>query len=155
MDDEFQFRDPGELTDGELQLVLIEKRQADPSKGFVPFYLFDMVLTATKTKVGAIGLRVGNAEHIVRYAGHIGYGVGAEHRGHRFAARACRLLLPLAREHGLNPLWITVSPENIASRQTCDILGARMVEIVDVPPDTDMYAKGERKKCRYCLDLQL
>ena len=43
--------------------------------------------------------------------------------------------------------------ENAASRRTCEILGAEMIEIVDLPADSDMYAKGERRKCRYRLDL--
>ena len=153
MSDDFNFLDPGELIDGELQLVLKEKKPADPAKGFVPAYLFDMVLTGTDAVVGSICLRIGNIEHLVRYGGHIGYGVNPDHRGHRFAARACRLVFSLAGKHGLNPLWITVTPENVASRRTCEILGATMLEIVDLPPDCDMYAHGERKKCRYRVDL--
>jgi predicted acetyltransferase len=147
------FLDPGELIDGGLQLVLKETRPADPAKGYVPAYAFEMVLTGTGPAVGWINLRIGHTEHIVRYAGHIGYEVTPDHRGHRFAARACRLLLPLARKHGLNPLWITVTPENVASRRTCEILGAEFVEIVDIPPDNPMYAAGERRKCRYRVDL--
>ena len=154
MSDDFHFLDPGDLIDGELRLVLKEKMPADPAKGFVPAYVFDMVLEGTATTVGSIGLRIGNVEALIRYGGHIGYGVNPDHRGHRFAARACRLLFPLAIKHSLNPLWITVTPENAASRRTCEILGATMVEIVDLPTNCDMYARGERKKCRYRVDLQ-
>lgn len=150
---DFTFLDPGELVDGELQLLLKEKKPADPAKGFVPAYVFHMVLAGTTAAVGSINIRIGNAEHLVRYGGHIGYQVEPAHRGRRFAARACRMLLPLARRHGLNPLWITVTPDNVASRRTCEILGAKMVEVVDLPPDCDMYARGERQKCRYRLDL--
>jgi tagatose 1,6-diphosphate aldolase len=151
--DAFNFLDPGELIDGDLRLVLKETKPADPSKGFVPAYVFEMVLTGTDTVVGSINLRVGNGEFLVRYGGHIGYKVNPERRGHRFAARACRLLMPLAKRHGLQPLWVTVTPDNVASRRTCEILGATMVEIVDLPTDCDMYAKGERQKCRYRIDL--
>ena len=87
------------------------------------------------------------------YAGHIGYNVVRKHRGHRYAARACKLLLPLAASHGLKTIWITCNPDNLASRRTCEILGATMVEIVDIPTDCEMYARGERRKCRYRLDL--
>ncbi|MEZ4670788.1 MAG: hypothetical protein R3E39_23025 [Anaerolineae bacterium] len=65
----------------------------------------------------------------------------------------CRLLLPLALQHGLETLWITCNPDNLASRKTCDLIGAELVEIVDLPPDTDMYREGARQKCRYRLVL--
>ena len=152
-EEQFHFLDPGELIDDELQLVLTEKTPADPAKGFVPAYVFTMVLAGTSTKVGHLHLRVGDSDHLVRYAGHVGYGVTPEHRGHRYAARGCTLIKPLARRHGLADLWLTVTPDNLASRRTCEILGAEMVEIVDLPEDCDMYARGERQKCRYRLRL--
>lgn len=64
-----------------------------------------------------------------------------------------RTLIPLARRHGFNELWITSNPENIASRRTCEIAGAELAEIVDLPPRIDMYQEGERQKCRYRLTL--
>jgi len=103
--------------------------------------------------IGRIELRIGNTHHIVMYGGHIGYTVVPEYRGHHYAARACRLLMPLARSHGLKTLWITCNPDNIASRRTCELLGARLVEIVDLPASTDMYKAGECQKCRYRLDI--
>jgi tagatose 1,6-diphosphate aldolase len=103
--------------------------------------------------IGSIELRIGNTERILMYLGHIGYGVSPPHRGHRYAARACRLLLPLARSHGFESLWITCNPDNLASRRTCEILGAKLVEIVELPRDTSIYAGFERQKCRYRLDL--
>jgi tagatose 1,6-diphosphate aldolase len=150
---DFVFHDPGVLVDGDLTLVLAETIPADPVKGFVPAYAFDLVRRDREGAIGHVHLRIGWNEHLVRYAGHVGYGVDAEHRGQRYAARACKLLLPLARSHGLEALWITCNPDNWASRRTCELAGARLVEIVDLPEDTDMYRRGERKKCRYCLDL--
>jgi len=152
-DNDFTFLEPGSLVDGELRLVLKEKNPANPGKGLVPAYVFDMVLDGTQASVGSINFRVGNTEFVVRYAGHIGYQVDPGHRGHRFAARACRLLFPLARRHGFEHLWVSVAPNNAASRRTCEILDATMVEIVDLPADCDMYANGERQKCRYRIDL--
>ena len=74
-----------------------------------------------------------------------------EHRGRRYAARGVRLLLPLAARHGIDPLWITCNPENLASRRTCELAGAELVEVVDLPPGEEMYQAGERQKCRYRL----
>lgn len=150
----FEFHEPGRLVDGDLELILIEKDPGDPDIKYVPCYKFRMTLTGQPdAEVGHIELRIGDTEHIVRYGGHIGYGTAPQYRGHRYAARACQLLLPLAKSHGMTTIWITCNPDNLASRRTCEILGARMIEIVDLPRDTDMYQEGERQKCRYRLDL--
>jgi predicted acetyltransferase len=151
----FQFYDPGRLIDGDLELVLVKKRAGDPDRNYVPVYKFKMTLAGQGVEVGAIELRVGDTERIVLYAGHVGYRVNPEHRGHRYAARACRLLLPLARRHGLKTLWITCNPDNVASRRTCELASAELVEIVDLPQDNDMYRRGERQKCRYRIDLSV
>ena len=149
----FQFHSPGQLIDDDLELHLVEESPGDPTRNYVPTYKFKMSLAGQDNEIGHIQLRVGNTHHIVMYAGHIGYGVAPEHRGHRYAARACKLLFPLTIGHGLRTLWITCNPDNIASRRTCELAGARLVEIVDLPADTDMYQEGERQKCRYRLDL--
>jgi tagatose 1,6-diphosphate aldolase len=149
----FKFLDPGRLVDGDLELVLYEKYWGDPARGKVPAYRFLMTRVHDGEELGSIELRVGNTDDIMLYTGHIGYGVEPIRRGHHYAARAVRLLLPLARQHGLETVWITSNPDNLASRRTCELTGATLVEIVDLPPDSDMYTHGERQKCRYRLDL--
>jgi len=149
----FTFYDPGRLVDSDLALALAAAYPGDARRGYVPAYRFKMTLAGQKQEIGRIELRVGNTDHIVLYAGHIGYRVLPMYRGYHYAARSCALLLPLARRHGLNPLWITCNPDNYASRRTCELAGATFVEIVDLPEDVDMYQMGERQKCRYRLDL--
>jgi tagatose 1,6-diphosphate aldolase len=151
--DEFRWIDPNVLVDKDLALVLVEKSPAQPSKGYVPAYQFEMRRNGKPEKIGNISLRVGDTYRLRMYGGHIGYGVDPEHRGHHYAARACRLLFPLARRHGMREIWITCNPENAASRRTCELAGAEFVEIVDLPEDSDMYQEGERQKCRYRIDL--
>jgi predicted acetyltransferase len=108
--------DPGELRDGDLELELASFSPHPVHK--VPAYLFHMVHAATRAQMGRINLRVASTPHIERYAGHVGYAVHEPHRGHRYASRSVRLLAPLARGLGINPLWITCDPENVASRAT-------------------------------------
>jgi tagatose 1,6-diphosphate aldolase len=149
----FVHLDPGDLIDQDLQLILVRKSLPDARHRRVPDYLFEMRRTGTRVRMGRVSLRVSNDDHIVLYAGHIGYEVEPHFRGRHYAARSCKLLFPLARQHGLNPLWITCNPDNWPSRRTCERAGGQLVEIVPLPPNTDMFLAGERQKCRYRFDL--
>lgn len=149
-----QLLEPGRLVDGELELVLFRSYHAKANNETVPTYRFKMFIGGEDgEEVGRIDLRVRDTERIIMYLGHIGYRVSPKYRGSHYAARATRLLLPLARSHGMETLWITCNPENFPSRRTCELAGAILVEIVDVPKNSDFYTAGEKQKCRYRLDL--
>lgn len=150
---DFEWIDPGVLSDGDLTLVLAEKSPADPAEGYVPAYHFEMRRNGRLEKIGSVDLRLGDTYRLRMYGGHLAYGVKPEFRGHHYAARACRLLFPFARRHGMKEIWITCNPDNVASRRTCELAGAVLVEIVDLPEDIDLYQEGERQKCRYRIDL--
>lgn len=145
----FRFGRFGDLVDGEVIVRIEGRNPAEPERGYVPAYECAIHRRSDDTRVGLVSIRVGNTPWIERYAGHLGYNVDPEHRGHRYAASACRAIRPIARHHGLHTLWITTTPDNVASRRTCEILGAELAEIVDLPPGNDMYDRGERQKCRY------
>ncbi len=98
-----------------------------------------------------LSLRVGSNESLRLYADHIGYAIDEAHRGHRYAARAVRLVVPLAQRVGISPIWITCDPENTASCRTCEIVGAEFVETVAIPHSHEMYAEGARFRSRYRL----
>jgi len=149
----FTFLTPELPTDGELTLVLIECQPAESNPWGVPAYLFHMIGRESGHYMGRIRLRVGWNENIIRYAGQLGYAVEPEFRGHHYAERACRLILPLARQHGLTQLWITCHPDNSASRRTLERLGAQVVETVDIPIEGPYDAGNERQKMCFRLDL--
>ena len=135
-------------------------RQAgDPTAGRLPAYHFWMLAARGVGAdppiriAGGIGFRVGTSPEIERYSGNIGYHVYPPARGRHFAERACRLMLPLARRHGMERLWITCNPDNAASRRTCERLGARLVDIVPIPGDHPFRLRGETAKCRFVIDL--
>ena len=152
---DFEFNDYGSFTDGEIEVVVREKRPGDEQSGLVAAYHFDIRLPGKSEPVGGVNLRIGNTRHLVMYAGHIGYGIEEAYRGHHYAARACNLIRQVALVHGLKTLWITCNPDNYPSRRTCEILDCELVEIVDLPEDTDMYREGDRQKCRYRWDIML
>ena len=150
---DFEFNDYGVLSDGEIQLVVRTKHPVDKIRGYLPVYQFDILLPGKMDPIGFVSLRIGNTKHVVMYAGHIGYRIYKQYRGHQYAAKACNLVKQVAIDHGLKTLWITCNPDNLPSRRTCEILGSEFVEIVDVPEDTAMYREGDRQKCRYRWDL--
>ena len=135
----------------------------DPSRSRLPSYQFWMhwrddtaAGRAGRRPIriaGGISLRIGSNYGIEMYYGNFGYHVYPPARGRHFALRACRLLLPVARSHGMSVLWITCNPDNYASRATCQSLGAQLVEIIPVPPQDPLYARGDFEKCRYRLEL--
>jgi predicted acetyltransferase len=148
----FRFLEVGVLSDSELLLRLVKTVDRDDAKQYVSTYHFEM--RVGEQVAGGIRFRAENDFDVESYAGNVGYNVAPEFRGRHFAERACRLLIPLARAHGFSCLWITCDPENLASRRTCERLGAQLIEVVALPADSDMYLDGERYKCRYRLDLE-
>lgn len=150
---DFKFFDPGVLHDQELIVQLAEKVPANLEKDWAPCYDFALSVDGWNDRIGGVRLRIGETESIRMYAGHIGYGIDHPWRGHHYAERGVRLILPIAKRHGLSTIWITCNPDNWASRRTCERLGGEMVEVVPLPPENEMYLRGEREKCRYRLDL--
>ncbi len=140
--------EPGILTDGDLSLVPASFEPAAASMWHTPTYRFDV--RVGPARVGHLNLRVGD-ERRVRYVGHVGYGIDEPARGHGYAGRATRLVLPLAAACGIDPVWVTCGPDNPASRRTLERLGAELVETVDVPIDHPLPPGAVRQKCRYRL----
>jgi tagatose 1,6-diphosphate aldolase len=52
-------------------------------------------------------------------------------------------------DHQMDHVIITCNPDNYASRNTCELLGAQLIEIVEVPKNLDIYSEEESQKCRY------
>ncbi len=126
-----------------------------PANGKVPAYHYWLrrrpEYRPDTEMAGSIALRIGIGEDLELYLGHLGYGVFPRARGHRYAERACRLLLPLARAHGLREVYLTTNPDNLPSVRTCERLGAEFLGTVDLPPGHPLHHKGERQKRRYRL----
>jgi predicted acetyltransferase len=141
--------DPGILRDGELELRLAEFAPHPALQA--PAYFFRMVNASTGEDLGRINLRIESTVEILLYGGHAGYEVHPPYRGRRYAERAVRLLMPLAQALGIDPLWITCDPENLASRRTLELAGAEFVEVVDVPEESTIHRNGHPRKCRYRL----
>lgn len=145
---------PSLMVDRELSLKLMSSTLPGHSTQSGPTYDFDIRIHEA-TRVGGIRLRIGDEKELTHFLGQVGYGVSAQFRGRRYAARACRLILPFAYQNGLDDLWITTTPDNMPSRRTCELAGAELVEVIDVPHTHWLYReRGVTRQCRYRINLR-
>lgn len=140
------------LKDDEITLKLEKTADADSEKGWLPAYYF-AICDKTGKQMGTCDLRIGH-NHNTFYGGNIGYEIREPFRGHHYAGKACLLLLELAKKHRMTEVLITCSPDNHASRKTCEYAGADLLEIAELPPDHPMRLEyGAVEKCRYRILL--
>jgi tagatose 1,6-diphosphate aldolase len=134
------------MTDGVVELLAVARH---PFAGPVPpGYELAIVLAGTQTRIGTLLLRVDEGPGVIGFAGQLAYEIVEDQRGHGYAARACRLVAPLARLH-LAVVWIMTAPDNFASRRTAEAIGAEYVDTRPVPPDSDIRALGIDQVRRY------
>ena len=134
------------MTDGVVELRAVDRHPfGDPSP---PGYEFAIVLADSSTAIGTLLLRVDDGPGVVGFAGNLAYEIDPAHRGHGYAARACRLLAPLARLH-LAVVWIMTAPHNIASMRTAEAIGAEYVDTRTVPAESDIRELGIDQVRRY------
>jgi predicted acetyltransferase len=136
------------ITDNEIILKISEKYQGDDE--LLPFYYYDIYVD--ETVVGKISVRIGNNYHSY-YNGHIGYEIDKEYRGSNYAYKACKLVLQVAKAHGMSELILTCDESNIASYKTIEKLGAQLIEIVKPPEDYFAYRENMERQRIYKLQL--
>ncbi|WP_409292591.1 GNAT family N-acetyltransferase [Peribacillus sp. SCS-37] len=144
---DFEFLDQlNKIKGDEIDLIVEKRLQGDPKRSWVPTYFYHIVKSGSDIPIGKIDLRIGFNENTY-YGGNIGYSVKEEYRGHHYAGKACLLIKQAAIAHGLDKVIITCNPDNIPSRKTCEYIGARLIEIVPLPPYNEQYLRGEKEKC--------
>lgn len=137
------------ISDGEINLRISQKYQGDDE--LLPFYYYDICVG--DIAVGKIRVRIGNNYHSY-YNGNIGYEIDKEYRGNNYAYNACKLVLQVAKAHGMNELILTCDESNIASYKTIEKLGADLIEIVKPPEDYFAYREDMEKQRIYKLCLE-
>ncbi len=147
----FEFKKYPTFTDGEIDVAVDVEFPAKHNKGvdWPPTYYFKVMLHDNTERIGRVSLGIGYNDFLVRYNGQCGFAIMEAYRGHRYAAKACMLIKQVAIDHHMDVVWIACNPDNAASRRTCELIGCTLVEIVDTPLDSFLYAEGNRQSCRY------
>ncbi len=146
------FFDTSDLKNQEIYLKLYKTANENKEKGYVPAYYFKIIKCDNHIEVGECDLRIGQNDN-TKYGGNIGYEVFESYRGNHYASKACKLLFLLAKKHGMDKVIITCSPENIASRKTCEYSGAELIGTIDIPSWHDMFKSGKKKTCQYIVKI--
>lgn len=138
---------PANLTFGAVCLSFVRVYPGDRLRGFAPYYHF-RILNSAAQDVGHINFRVGDTQHVMVCAGHIGYEIHPLFRGNGYAFLACQALSPWVKNF-YETVTITCDPENFPSIRTIEKLGATFVDEVAVPETDPHYQRGSRLKRRY------
>lgn len=118
------------LTGDDMELKLIEFNAGNVVE--IPYYWYEIIPKAVNKPVGKISIRLGNNYHSY-YNGHIGYEVDEEYRGHGFSYQASKMVLHVAKEYGMEFLYLVCDEDNAASYKTIEKLGARLLEVATPP----------------------
>lgn len=137
------------ISDGEITLNISRKYQGDDE--LLPFYYYDVCIG--NIAIGKISVRIGSNYHSY-YNGNIGYEIDKEYRGSNYAYKACKLVLQVAKSHGMNELILTCDESNIASYKTIEKLKAELIEIAKPPKDYFAYREDMEKQRIYRLPLE-
>jgi len=86
-------------------------------KGLVPSSIY-FLMDEDKIIYGAIDIRHELNDYLLRYGGHIGYGIRPSQRRKGYASQMLTLALPIAKELGINKALITCDKSNVGSAKT-------------------------------------
>jgi predicted acetyltransferase len=137
------------LEDDCIYLEIIEKNEGNREE--LPYYYY-VIYLQSGIQIGKISIRIGHNKHSY-YNGNIGYEIYPEHRGKKHSLRACKLVLEVARAHGMNFLYICCAENNVPSRKIIESPGAKLQEIKVPPKDYIYYYEGMPAQRIYRLDL--
>lgn len=146
----FEFNDKFDFISGDpdLSLKIIEKNYGDDT--ILPFYWYEII--SDGKAVGKISIRIGNNFHSY-FNGHVGYEIDEQFRGNKLSLKALKLVLPVAKFHGMNSIYLTCSSSNMASKKIISMSGAVFLEEVVPPKEYFAWYEGIEKSSIFELFL--
>ena len=127
-----------------LEIVRRYSKGVDIPADRVPSDIFFLVNEDDKKILGAIDIRYELTEYLLKYGGHIGYGIRPTERKKGYATEMLKLALDICREKGLKKVLITCDKKNLGSARTMVNNGAVLENEVE---------NGEEITQRYWSEL--
>lgn len=147
----FNFENKFNYIQGDVVDLKILCKQ-DGSDTEIPYYWYDIILKETNQSIGKISIRIGHNYHSY-YNGNIGYEIDKEFRGNNYSYIASKMVIAVAKHHGMKKLMLTCDEDNIASYKTIEKLGASLKEITLPPKDYFGYYEGMPEQRIYEMDI--
>lgn len=104
--------------------------ETDPPRLLVPGTVW--FLTDGQEIMGAIEVRHFLNSGLLKYGGHIGYGVAPKHRGNGYAAKMMEMCMPHMKNLGLDRVLICCVQENVASAKSIVSAGGVLENEVEI-----------------------
>jgi len=90
----------------------------DIPEGKVPAGLFLLVGDDGERILGAVSIRYALNDYLLKYGGHVGYGVRPSERRKGYASKMLALALVVCRGRGMTKVLVTCDSVNVASART-------------------------------------
>ncbi|HXP21435.1 MAG TPA: GNAT family N-acetyltransferase [Streptosporangiaceae bacterium] len=84
--------------------------------------------------VGRVSIRHRLNEFLVRYGGHIGFGVLRSHRRRGYATEILRQSLIIARAIGIDRVLVTCDDDNVGSMTVIEACGGQLEDVTEADP---------------------
>ena len=111
-------------------VAYLDMMENDPPRLLVPGTLFCLV--DGEEILGVCEIRHFLNSGLLKYGGHIGYGVAPKHRGNGYAAKMIEMSMPFMKEVGIDRALITCVEENVASAKSIINAGGVLENEVEI-----------------------
>ncbi|MBP0980281.1 MAG: GNAT family N-acetyltransferase [Oscillospiraceae bacterium] len=117
---------------GDIQQFVdyLDMMENDPPRLLVPGTLFFLV--EDEEILGACEIRHFLNSGLLKYGGHMGYGVAPKHRGNGYAAKMIQLSMPFMKKVEIDSCLITCVRENVASAKSIINAGGVLENEVEI-----------------------
>ncbi len=117
-----------------------ERCETDPPEGKVAAHTYFLMDGVTDGILGAVNIRHTLNDYLLRYGGHIGYGIRPSCRRRGYAIRMLALALDAARRFGLKRVLVTCDKNNVGSARTIQKNGGVLEnEVINDEETTQRY----------------